>query len=118
MHKFEFHSAPRILFGRGQAERLGEVSAQFGSSALVVHSGGGPGEGGVVDRVAGALSVASVKVTCVRQRGEPQVRDVDRALDSARAADCHVVIALGGGSAIDTAKAVAGLLANGGGALD
>jgi alcohol dehydrogenase class IV len=118
MTTFEHYSAPRIIFGRGQASRLGELAAQLGTSALVVHSGGGPGEGGMVDRVTGGLAAAGVNATYVRQRGEPQIQDVDRALDSARAAGCDLVIGLGGGSAIDAAKAAAGLLANGGAALD
>jgi alcohol dehydrogenase class IV len=50
----------------------------------------------------------------VHQRGEPTVDDINRALSTARDAGCDFVIGQGGGSAIDAAKAVAGLLANGG----
>jgi alcohol dehydrogenase class IV len=53
-----------------------------------------------------------------RQRGEPVVADVDGAVEAARAAGCDMAIGLGGGSAIDAAKAVAGLLGNGGSAVD
>ena len=54
----------------------------------------------------------------LRQRGEPQVTDVDRGVRRARRESCDLLIGLGGGSAIDAAKAVAGVLANGGSALD
>ena len=50
--------------------------------------------------------------------GEPQISTVDVALSEARENGCDVVVGLGGGSAMDTAKAVAGLLTNGGEALD
>src|SRR5690606_27884489 len=52
------------------------------------------------------------------QRGEPTVADVDAAVAAARSGGCDVVVGLGGGSAIDTAKAVAGRLTNGGAARD
>ena len=85
---------------------------------LVVYNGDEPGRGGTLDRLCDQLEAAGVRATSFRQRGEPTVDDVDRALAAAREADCDCVIGLGGGSAIDAAKAVAGLLANGGAALD
>ena len=118
MAKFEFYGVGRIVFGRGQVERLGEIVTPLGRAALLVYNGDAPGRGGVVDRVAGLLGQAGVGVTLARQKGEPTVDDVDGALDVARDATCDVVIGLGGGSAIDAAKAVAGLLGNGGAALD
>jgi alcohol dehydrogenase class IV len=118
MTQFEFYGVGRIVFGRGQVARLGELVAPLGRTALLVYNGDEPGGGGVVDRVSASLGEQGVEVTLVRQRGEPTVVDVDRALAAARAASCDFVVGLGGGSAIDAAKAVAGLLANGGEALD
>ena len=83
-----------------------------------VPNAGDPGSGSVTDRVSDLLADADVEQCFWRQRGEPKVEDVSAALEAARAADCGVVIGLGGGSAIDAAKAVAGLLTNGGGPLD
>ena len=57
-------------------------------------------------------------MTWCQQRGEPTVADVEHALLAARSAACDWVIGLGGGSAIDAAKAVAGLLTNPGSPLD
>jgi alcohol dehydrogenase class IV len=118
MPTFEFNSVPRILFGRGKISALGDLARPLGSHALLIHNGDDPGRSGPVDRVAASLSAASVRCTFHRQRGEPTVTDVDTGVSTARANGCDLIIAVGGGSAIDAAKAVAGLLTNGGSALD
>ena len=118
MHVFEFHSVGRVLFGRGQVKRLGEVVAGLGSSPLIVYNGDEPGRGGALDRAVRLLSDAGVRHALLRQKGEPRVEDVDRGVEVAKQSGCDVVVGLGGGSAIDAAKAVAGLLTNGGSALD
>jgi alcohol dehydrogenase class IV len=118
MDPFEFFSVPRIVFGRGTASRLGELAAELGRRALVVTNAGRPGDGGIVERVAACLTAASVDACFWVQPGEPVIEDVEHALAVAREAGCDVVVGLGGGSAIDTAKAVAGLLTNGGLPLD
>ena len=118
MDAFEFFSVQRIVFGRGSFARMGELAAPLGHTAMVVTNAGTPGDGGVVDRLISELSAVGIATHCYRQRGEPRVEDVERALEIARRQACDVVIGLGGGSAIDGAKAVAGLLTNGGGPLD
>lgn len=118
MTSFDFFCLARVIFGRGTLDRVGPLSAGFGRHALVVTNAGQPGDGGVVDRLAGLLTAEGVAVTWCRQRGEPTVTDVEHALLAARSASCDWVIGLGGGSAIDAAKAVAGLLTNPGSPLD
>src|SRR5690242_13186458 len=112
MSGFELSSVGRIFFGRGQVRRLGEIARSMGSAALVVHNGPVPAA------VEAALSGTGMRTVLVRQHGEPKVEDVDRGLAAARENGCDLVIGVGGGSAIDAAKAVAGLLTNGGAALD
>ncbi len=118
MNPFEFSSVGKIIFGRGKIALLGELARGLGSVALLIHSGDDPGKGGPVDRATASLSAAGVPVFFHRQRGEPKVADVDAALAVARQNHCDVLIGLGGGSAIDAAKATAGLLTNGGQCLD
>jgi alcohol dehydrogenase class IV len=110
MSKFEFCSVGRVVFGRGQFARVGEIAGEFGCNAIVIHNADN-----VLPQIAKQLSVGH---TAFRQRGEPTVDDVDRAVETARRESCDVVIGLGGGSAIDLAKAAAGILTNGGSALD
>src|SRR5437764_8017482 len=127
MHTFDFNTPTRVVFGRGRGAQLGEIAAALtpaeetrrdGPAALVVHNGWQPGDGSAADQVAGGLEAAGVRAALYRQGGEPTVADVDRALAVARGQACDRVVGLGGGSAIDAAKAVAGLLTNGGEALD
>src|SRR5437879_2545549 len=99
---FEFFSVPRIVLGRGVIARLSEF-VPTSARMLLIYNG---------REIDGPWAAKS------RQRGEPTVNDVDAALSLARQADCSFVIGAGGGSAIDCAKAVAGLLANGGVASD
>lgn len=113
MVPFELYGVGRIVFGRGTFSRAGELAAAHGRSALVIYNGSGQ-----VDRLVDLLRTTGVASIVRRQRGEPVVSDVDAATDEARRAGCDLVIGLGGGSAIDAAKAVAGLLANGSSAVD
>jgi alcohol dehydrogenase class IV len=80
----------------------------------VVHNGSEM----IAERIIGAIANAGVEHVKFRQRGEPKVGDIDTAIEIARQQKSDVVIGLGGGSAIDAAKAVAALITNGGAALD
>ena len=111
---FEFATPARILFGRGQFDRLGELSCRIGRRALIVFNG----NEAIANSARDHLSAAGLDVQLFRQRGEPTVNDVDTATNSARKGQVDLIIGLGGGSAIDAAKAVAALVANGGSALD
>lgn len=116
MRKFEFYGVGRVVFGRGEFARAGELAAAaMGRSALVVFNGSEK----LAERLAGMLKSAGVAAALRRrQRGEPVVADVDGAVEAARRAGADMVIGLGGGSAIDAAKATAALLGNGGSAVD
>lgn len=113
MQPFEFFGVGRIIFGRGNFARAGELAAELGKSPLLIHNGDG-----LIDRLVQLLSASGISAAVRRQRGEPTVADIDTSVEEARRHGCDSVIALGGGSAIDAAKATAGLLTNGGSAVD
>jgi len=108
---FEFATAGRIMVGPGRAEELPGVLAGLGSRVLVV-TGADPARHNTLlaslDRVAAVFPVAA----------EPTVELVRAAVAVARAQGADVIAAIGGGSVIDTGKAVAMLLGNGGDPLD
>ena len=109
---FDFFSTPRIVFGRGVVARIGDVVRPLGGRALVVFNGAAQ------PRVVELLAAAGAGQVSLRQRGEPTTEDVAQGVGLAQREHCDCVIGVGGGSAIDAAKAIAGVVANGGGVLD
>jgi alcohol dehydrogenase class IV len=107
---FEFSTAGRIVFGAGVAESLGDVIAQLGTRPFLV-TGRSP------VRCASTFDTG-VPVGTFGVSAEPSVEIAQTAVGAAREADSDVVVAVGGGSVIDTGKVVAAMLANDGELLD
>ena len=109
---------PALVFGVGAVERLGEVVKRYGSRALVVTDPGVAGAG-VAAQVVDVLRDAGVPTALFADvHANPILEDVLAAhavLAAQGPADDTVVVGLGGGSAMDTAKAVALLATNPGG---
>ncbi|MDX8401219.1 MAG: iron-containing alcohol dehydrogenase [Mariprofundaceae bacterium] len=114
---FRFAAAPHIHFGAGMRARLVDLAQGFGRRALLV-----TGSGSLDETVAGAEILAALKdaldVRRVRVRGEPSPELVDGAVAQWRDFAPDVVIAIGGGSAMDAGKAIAGLLPSGASIMD
>ena len=112
--RFEFATAGRIIFGEGSLAEVGTLAAGLGRRALVV-TGQSP------ERAApllARLDDAGVTHETFTVAHEPTVQ---LALDGVRRAQdlgCDLVIGFGGGSALDTAKAIAALLTNPGDPYD
>ena len=106
---FEFATATRVVFGRGAIADLAASVGSLGQRALVV-TGSDPGRTGVVDR----LEDHGLEVTLFPITSEPTTDVAAEGVSHARAADCDVVVGVGGGSVLDGAKAIAALLTNGG----
>jgi alcohol dehydrogenase class IV len=111
MNAFEFATATRIVFGAGKAKELGSLASEFGARVLFVQP---------EPPLACAKSAAAALRDGVAfgVAGEPTVGLVRDGVELARRERCDVVVGFGGGSVIDTAKAIASLLANGGDPLD
>jgi alcohol dehydrogenase class IV len=112
--RFEFATATRIVFGPGTLSEVAPEAAALGQRALVVTSPLPEPAATLVDQLAGQ----GVEVAIYRVSTEPTIPAVVEGVQQARRAGCDVVIGLGGGSALDTGKAIAALLANGGNPLD
>ncbi|HWQ52079.1 MAG TPA: iron-containing alcohol dehydrogenase [Bryobacteraceae bacterium] len=105
--RFDFATAGRILFGAGTVREVAPAARAMGSRILLV-------TGRSTDRVA-ALGLEAARFAV---EGEPTVDLVRQGVRFAREAACDVVVAFGGGSAIDAGKAIAALLPNSGEPLD
>ena len=112
--RFEFATAVRVVFGPGAVAELGGVAGPLGRRALLV-------TGRTPERAEAArerLASAGIATVALAVPGEPTVEDVRRGRDLGGAESVDLVVACGGGSAIDAGKAVAALLGNGGDPLD
>ena len=114
MARFEFATATRILFGEGTFLDVPPAAAAMGTRWLIV-TGASPER---VLPLLPDLEGAGVACAWFAVDGEPTIEVVRTATSQARAADCDLVIAIGGGSAIDAGKAVAAMLTNPGDPLD
>lgn len=105
---FEAYNPTRLMFGNGNLSKLGEVASRYGKKALIVTGGNSVKRSGVFERAVGSLEAAGVAVAeCSGVEPNPRITSVKRGADVARAEHCDVVIALGGGSAMDAAKVIA-----------
>jgi alcohol dehydrogenase class IV len=110
---FEFATATRILFGPGKLAEVGDIAGTLGHRALVV-----------IGKSASAVQRAEPLLRQLNEyatfsvAGEPTFDVVRAGALRCRAERCDIVISFGGGSVIDTGKAIAMLLANGGDPLD
>lgn len=113
MH-FEFATATRILFGPGTIKELASAATLLGRRPLFVE--GASGERTVAP-IAG-LTTAGLTVTEFHVTGEPAVESVLAGVEQARSSGCDMVIGMGGGSVMDTAKAISVLVTNPGDIYD
>ena len=109
MPTFEFATAARILFGEGTLRQVPAAAAALGRRALLV-TGASPGRAAPLQK---ALEAAHVTTVVFPVPGEPTLHLIRSA-----PRDFDFVIAFGGGSALDAAKALAALLTNPGDPLD
>jgi alcohol dehydrogenase class IV len=114
MTPFSFATAAQIRFGAGVAREAIDLAARMGRRAFVV-TGADPARAAWLTE---GLAAAGVAVAAHACRGEPTVEDARAAVAAARDFDADVVIAVGGGSALDLGKATAGLLREAGDPLE
>jgi alcohol dehydrogenase class IV len=111
---FEFSTAARIVFGWGEVRQLPAAAAKMGKRALVV-TGSAPGR---VQPLITNLEIAGIACSLFSTPSEPTIPLIRAGAQHARDERIGMVIAIGGGSAIDTGKALAALLANAGDPLE
>ena len=112
---YDFLAPPRILFGGGRLDELGAAASLLGRQAWLVGGGRSLAANGVRHRIHASLAAAGIAWRDVASTaGEPTVSQVAAALAAVAdlPRDGVVVVAVGGGSTIDLAKAVAALATN------
>ncbi len=104
-----------ISFGAGTLDRLGEVAREFGAQRVLVVSDPGIRAAGHLERAVGILTAAGHQVAVFAEVSvNPTTDDVAAGVAQARAHMSELIVALGGGSAMDCAKGINFLVTNGG----
>jgi alcohol dehydrogenase len=111
----EFCMPTHVFFGRGVASQAGRRVAAFGAEVVMLVSDPGVAAAGLVDPVRDSLAAAGLD-PLIFTSVEPNPRDTDclAGAERAREAGVGALVAVGGGSSIDTAKCIALLVKNGG----
>jgi alcohol dehydrogenase len=117
MH-FSIARLPRIEFGAGVLRKLPDIAAGFGKQLLLVTGQRSFVESDAGEWLLGELKARGFAWQHLKVEGEPTPRFVDDAVARLRGSAIDVVIGIGGGSALDAAKAIAGLLKPGNSVLD
>ena len=115
---FSIARLPRIEFGSGALEKLPEISAGYGSRLLLVTGQRSFAESEPGTRLFAQLRRRGLVWEQVSVSGEPSPEFVDATVAALRGTPFDVVVGIGGGSALDAAKAIAGLLRPGNSVMD
>ncbi|HAB17307.1 MAG TPA: iron-containing alcohol dehydrogenase [Verrucomicrobiota bacterium] len=112
---FDITPRTRVIFGNGTLVRLGEFATELGGRRALLVTDRGIVAAGHVERARESLVKAGLAVTVFdRVRENPTTADIAQCLAVARDANINVIVGLGGGSSMDTAKGTNFLLTNGG----
>ena len=107
---FSIARLPRIEFGSGSFSRTAELTRQFGSHVLLVTGARSFPATERWHQLLQQFTTHGISYQHVTINGEPSPDMIDDAVNEYAAADINVVLGIGGGSAMDAAKAIAGLL--------
>ena len=109
MKDFQYYAPTQVLFGKGVAERAGELVRKHGGTRVLLHYGGGSVKrSGLLDKVIASLDEAGVSY--VELGGvvpNPRVGKVREGIELCRRERVDFLLAVGGGSVIDSCKAIA-----------
>lgn len=117
MPAYDFVAPAKVVFGWGRRADVGRLTRPLGTRALLLHGSRTLEASGTIQELAGSFAAAGVE--CVPLgvvHREPDVQDVDamvdRVCDLRVRAGTDVIVAVGGGSALDLGKAVAAMATN------
>lgn len=113
MENFIFYAPTEVVFGKDVEDQTGEIACKYGRKALLVYGKGSVIKSGLLGRVEKALSDSGIEY---REFGgakpNPTLEHAKEGIKEAIAFGADMIIGIGGGSAIDTAKAIAHGTAN------
>ncbi len=108
MQNFTYQNTTKIVFGKDTEKDVGEYTAKHGSKALLHYGGGSIKKYGTYDKVIESLEAAGVEyVELGGVEPNPKLSLVHQGIELAKEENVDFILAVGGGSVIDSAKAIA-----------
>ncbi len=105
MENFVIYNPVKLHFGKDVVHKLGDAASAIGKKALLVYGGGSVKANGAYDQTVKSLKEAGVELVEYNGiRSNPIIEDVDKAAELARKEQIDMIVAVGGGSVIDSAK--------------
>ena len=117
METFSFSIPQHVIFGKGSLGKLPEAAKALGKNKALIISGPHLNRIGMVDKCQAALSAAGIgSAAFTETEGNPSTETVEKAVEAYKSSGADFIVAFGGGSPLDVAKA-AGILAAYGGKI-
>ncbi|MBO5531880.1 MAG: iron-containing alcohol dehydrogenase [Fibrobacter sp.] len=109
MDNFNFYSPTEFVFGKDRENECGELVKKYGGTKVLIHYGGGSAvRSGLIDRVKASLDVAGIPhVELGGVKPNPHDSLVYKGIEIVRENGIDFILAVGGGSTIDSSKAIA-----------
>ncbi|WP_339180543.1 iron-containing alcohol dehydrogenase [Oceanobacillus sp. FSL W7-1293] len=108
MENFIYHNPTKLIFGKGQIEKLAGEVQPYGSRILIVYGGGSIKRNGIYDRVLEELKKINAEVFELSGvEPNPRISTVRKGVRICREQRIDFILAIGGGSTIDCSKAIA-----------
>jgi len=115
----EFYTPGKIIFGSGGLSQVGAEAKRLGNKALVVLGRSAMRKSGALDRLTYLLRENNLEYIIYENiPSDPTVEIVDKGANLAKKGKCNLIIALGGGSVLDTGKAISAMVTNEGSVAD
>jgi alcohol dehydrogenase class IV len=107
---FNFARIPHIIFGAGRLSDIYKIIPKFGNNVLYVIGGSSLKKSGKWDEIRYEMQKMGTNFSKISVEGEPTPTIVDEAVEKFRAKKLDIVVGIGGGSVIDTGKAISAML--------
>ena len=108
MLNFDFHSPTRIVFGKGEEKRIGSLLRPYASKILLHYGGGSIKKSGLYETVTASLMESGIEFAELGGvKPNPRLSLVYEGIELCKKENAELILAVGGGSVIDSAKAIA-----------
>lgn len=108
MNNFEFYNPARIIFGKGTEENVGNYVKEYGSKVLLHYGGGSIKKNGLYDKVVASLKAEHIDfVELGGVQPNPRLSLVRKGIELCKSENVDFILAVGGGSTIDSCKGIA-----------